>query len=76
MILGNVLGIGLGILQQETGIFKLDPTNYYVAQVPVDLNWVYILSVNFGTLFICLLVLILPTYVITRITPVKAIKFD
>ena len=73
---GNVIGIGLILIQQFTGIIQLNPESYYVNEAPVDLNWMYILALNLGTVAICLLVLLIPSYIITKISPVKAIRFD
>ena len=73
---GNVIGIGLLLIQKYFGIVKLNPENYYVNQAPVYLNFGYIVLLNLGTIFICLLVLLIPSYVITKISPVKAIKFS
>lgn len=73
---GNLIGIGLVLIQQYFGIIKLNPENYYVNQAPVYLNWMYIAALNLGTIIICLLVLLIPSYIITKITPVKAIRFD
>lgn len=73
---GNLIGVGLILVQQYFGIIKLNPENYYVNEAPVYLNWMYILALNIGTVVICLLVLLIPSYVITKISPVKAIRFD
>ncbi len=73
---GNVIGTGLILIQQYFGVIKLNPENYYVNVAPVYLNWSYILLLNIGTIVICLLVLLIPSYIITKISPVKAIKFD
>lgn len=73
---GNFIGIGLVLVQQYTGIIQLNPENYYVNEAPVYLNWLYILALNLGTVLVCLLVLLVPSYIITRISPVKAIRFD
>ncbi len=73
---GNCIGIGLILIQQYFGVIKLNPENYYVNQAPVDLNWTYILFLNIGTVLTCLLVLLIPSYIITRISPVKAIRFE
>lgn len=73
---GNFIGIGLILIQQYTGIIRLNPENYYVNEAPVYLNWMYILALNFGTVLICLVVLLVPSYIITKISPVKAIRFD
>lgn len=73
---GNLIGIGLGLLQQQFGFIKLDPATYYVSQVSVDLNPMHILALNAGTLLICLISLVLPSLLITRISPVKALRFE
>ncbi len=76
LFLGNFIGIGLILIQQYFGVIKLNPENYYVNQAPVDLNWTYILFLNIGTVLTCLLVLLIPSYIITKISPVKAIRFE
>ena len=73
---GNCIGIGLILIQQYFGVIKLNPENYYVNQAPVDLNWTYILFLNLGTVLTCLLVLLIPSYIITKISPIKAIRFE
>ena len=73
---GNLIGIGLLLAQQYFGIIRLNPENYYVDRAPVYFNWSYILALNIGTVLICLLVLLIPSYIITKISPVKAIRFD
>ncbi|MBP4142790.1 ABC transporter permease [Flavobacterium sp. P4023] len=73
---GNLIGISLLLIQQHFGIIKLNPENYYVDQAPVYLNWGYIIALNFLTIGVCFLVLLIPSYIITKISPVKAIRFD
>ncbi len=73
---GNLIGIGLLLIQKYFGIIQLNPENYYVNEAPVYLNWMYIVALNIGTIIICLLVLLIPSYIITKISPVKAIRFD
>lgn len=76
LIIGNVLAIGLLLIQKYFGVIKLNPENYYVTEAPVYFNWLYIVGLNVGTIVICLLVLLIPSYIITRISPIKAIRFD
>ena len=76
LFLGNFIGIGLLLIQKYFGIIQLNPENYYVNEAPVYLNWMYIVALNIGTIAICLLVLLIPSYIITKISPVKAIRFD
>ncbi len=73
---GNLIGIGLIVIQQYFGIVKLNPESYYVNTAPVYLNIGYILALNLGTIGICLLVLLIPSYIITKISPAKSIRFD
>ncbi|MES2411574.1 MAG: ABC transporter permease, partial [Bacteroidota bacterium] len=68
--------IGLLLLQKQFGIIKLNPESYYVNVAPVDINLFYILLLNIGTVAICLLVLLIPSYIITKITPSKSIRFQ
>ncbi len=75
LLLGNLLGIGLGYFQTYTHFFKLDQASYYMTFVPVEFDSVDILLLNIGTLIICLLVLIIPSTLVSRISPVKAIQF-
>ena len=75
LLWGNIIGIGLLLIQKYFGVIQLNPENYYVNQAPVYINWFYILLLNIGTILICMLVLFLPSYIITKISPVNAIKF-
>jgi lipoprotein-releasing system permease protein len=75
LLLGNVLGIGLGFFQQQTHFFKLDQASYYMTFVPVQFSLTDILLLNLGTLIVCLLVLVVPSMLVSRISPVKAIRF-
>ncbi|MCP9201186.1 FtsX-like permease family protein [Gramella sp. GC03-9] len=73
---GNLIGIGLLAVQKYFKLIPLDPRTYYVNEVPIYLNWDYIFFVNMGTLLLCMLMLLIPSVIISRISPVKAIKFD
>ncbi|MEN2490148.1 FtsX-like permease family protein [Flavobacterium sp. B11] len=73
---GNLIGISILLIQQQFGVIQLNPENYYVNQAPVYLNWIYILLLNLLTIGVCFLVLLIPSYIITKISPVKAIRFD
>ncbi|SFE95682.1 lipoprotein-releasing system permease protein [Chitinophaga sp. CF118] len=75
LLLGDVLGIGIAVLQQHTGFFKLPEESYYMSVAAISLHWWEVALINIGTFVICLLVLIVPSMVIRRITPVKAIQF-
>lgn len=73
---GNLIGVSMLLIQQYFGIVELNPENYYVNQAPVYLNWGYVALLNLLTITVCSLVLLIPSYIITRITPVKSIRFD
>lgn len=73
---GNLIGLGILFLQKYFKLFPLNPETYYVTEVPVHIGWEYILAVNLGTLILCVLMLVIPSVIISRISPVKAMKFD
>ncbi|MXV52847.1 FtsX-like permease family protein [Pedobacter sp. HMF7647] len=75
MILGNALGLGFCLLQAKTHLFKLDEASYYMNFVPVELDLTDVLLLNIGTLIFCMLALLLPSVLVSRISPVKAIAF-
>lgn len=76
LIIGNVVGLGLLLLQKFLGIIKLNPENYYVSTVPVTLNPLYILAISLGILLISGIALVLPSYIISKISPVRSIKYN
>lgn len=76
LLIGNFVGLGLLLLQKFFGIIRLNPENYYVSIVPVDLNPIYIISISLGILLVSAISLILPSYLISKISPVKAIKYN
>ena len=75
MLLGNIFGLGLGYFQLKTHFFKLDEASYYMKFIPVEFNILDIALINFGTLLICLLVLLVPSMLVSKISPIKAIAF-
>lgn len=76
MFWGNVIGLGLCFLQKQYGLVKLDAATYYLSQVPIELNFWYILIINIGTLVISMLMIVGPSYMIARISPAKSIKYE
>jgi len=76
MLIGNAIGIGLIFLQKSTGLFKLDPTTYYVNIVPVELNIPIWILINIATLAISVFVLIAPSYLISHIHPAKSMRYE
>ncbi|HUW92174.1 MAG TPA: ABC transporter permease [Bacteroidales bacterium] len=73
---GNLIGIGLALLQQKTELIKLDAGSYYLRSVPVNLELTHIILLNIGTMAAIILMLLVPSQLIARITPVKAIRYD
>ena len=76
LLIGDVIGIGLVVLQQQTGFIHLDPASYYVDTAPMELNIPIIVILNIATLLISVFVLIAPSYLVSHIQPVKAMQFD
>jgi lipoprotein-releasing system permease protein len=76
LLLGNVLGIGFCYLQYKFKLIPLNPEDYYMKFVPVSWHWDIILLLNLLTFLIVTSVLLLPTAIVARITPIKAIRFD
>lgn len=76
MLWGNIIGIGLCYLQLHFTLIPLNPEIYYLNAVPIELNFLHIFLLNIGTLILCVAALIVPSWVVTKISPIKAIKFD
>ncbi len=76
LVWGNLIGLGFYFLQVNFQLIPLDEASYYVAYVPVLLSWKEILVLNAGTLLACVLMLLGPSFLVTRISPLKAIRFD
>ena len=76
LLFGNIIGIGLVLLQQYTGIITLDPQTYYVSEAPMELNIPLIVMINLATLLICVFVLIAPSFLISHIHPAKSMRYE
>jgi lipoprotein-releasing system permease protein len=76
LVWGNVIGFVLCLIQQRFGLITLPQESYYVSVVPINLDVINILMLNGATLVICFVMLIIPSYIIARISPVKAIRFS
>lgn len=76
LIWGNALGIGLALLQQKAGIIRLDPSSYFLKTVPIFLNPLHIGLLNIVAMVLIILMLLIPSHLISRVRPVKAIRFD
>ena len=76
MLWGNIIGIGLCLIQHYFKVAKLDGETYYVNYVAIQINWAYIVALNIGTFVVCMLMLLLPTLILSRLTPIKTLTFD
>ena len=73
---GNVLGLGVALIQQHFHLVHLDPSTYYVDAVPITISWPLIVLLNVATLLITLLVLMIPSYLVSRIQPARVMRFE
>ncbi len=73
---GNLIGIGIAFLQLKTGLLTLNSSSYYIKTVPVNLDFIHILLLNAGTMAAIIIMLLIPSQLVSRITPVKAIRYD
>lgn len=76
MVIGNLISIVIIFLQNKIGFINLDPETYYVSELPFDFNFSSILFLNIGVLVLCFLMLILPSLVITKISPSESVKIN
>lgn len=76
LAIGNILALALMYLQRFTGIIKLDPSVYFVAEVPLEINFPVILFINICTFIICSLILILPSMLVSHISPAKVMRYE
>lgn len=75
LFFGNLLGLGLAFFQQKFAWLKLDQKSYYLNQVPIEFDWPLILAINILSFFICLLLLLIPARIVSKVSPVKTIQF-
>ena len=76
LLWGNIIGLSFGFIQDKFKLIPLDPVNYYMSYVPIKWEWIGIIGLNALTFTIVSLVLIIPTLLISRIDPIKSIRFD
>lgn len=76
IIFGNIIGFGIAIIQKKTGFLKLEEANYYLSEVPIKFEVLPILLINIGALLVISLVMVLPTFLVTRVSPIKILRFD
>ena len=73
---GNIVGLGIVLVQQHTGLITLDPRTYYVSEAPMELNLPLVVLINIATLLICVFVLIAPSFLISHIHPAKSMRYE
>jgi lipoprotein-releasing system permease protein len=76
LLWGNAVGVVVGLAQNKFGLIQLDERSYYVDHVPVDFIAWQLIILNLATLMLCILALLIPALIVTRISPVKAIRFS
>ena len=76
VLAGNLIGLALVFLQQYAGVLRLDADTYYVDVVPVEINWLFVILINVGTLLVSFLVLLVPSCLVSRIHPARSIRFE
>lgn len=76
LLIGNTIGLGFGIIQDKLKLIPLDPASYYMSYVPIEWNWHLFALINLGITVLTALVLLIPVMVITRVDPIKSIRFD
>ncbi|MCF0207555.1 MAG: ABC transporter permease [Bacteroidales bacterium] len=76
LFFGNIIGIALCLIQYYFGVISLDPASYYVSTVPININIAHVLLLNAGALTITVLMMIIPSFIVSKITPADSIKFD
>ena len=76
LLIGNVAGLGLCFIQQHFHIIKLPQESYYLSYAPISISWAWVAGVDIGTVIVCFLLLILPSRLVSRISPVKALRFS
>jgi len=76
LLWGNVIGITICIIQKHYGVIPLDEATYYIDKVPINLKVIHLVYLNIGTLVLTIAMMLIPSYLITKISPAKAIKFN
>jgi lipoprotein-releasing system permease protein len=76
LLLGNIIGLGLAYFQLKTGFITLDESSYYIKSVPINFSITGILFINLGTYLICMLMLLIPGKIISKINPIESLRFD
>lgn len=76
LIIGNIIGLGFVLIQSELHLVSLDPEAYYIDYVPIEINWLYIILLNFGIIIASYTMLLLPARLVSKISPATAIRYE
>ena len=76
LFFGNLIALGFAVLQQKFSFISLDPEIYFMDTVPVSIDFLPLLYLNIGTIIICYVFLIVPSFIVSKISPVKALRFE
>ena len=76
LLIGNLIGLGVGFLQDRFTIIPLNPRDYYMSYVPIGWNWEMTIVLNLLTLLVVALIILIPTMAISKVNPIKSIRFD
>jgi len=76
LLLGNLFGLGICLIQQYFEVVKLSEESYYLSVAPIYINWFWVIGLNVGTFIISLLALVVPSYFVSWVNPIKAIRFE
>jgi len=76
LVIGNLLGLGIGLIQDQFSIIPLNPKDYYMSYVPIGWNWEMTLVLNLLTLVVVAMIILIPTLAISKVNPIKSIRFD
>lgn len=76
LLIGNIIGLFILFIQDYYKLIPLDADAYYLNYVPVDINWITIISLNIGVIITSILILLIPSHIISKISPIKTIKYE
>ena len=76
LLWGNIIGLSICAVQYYFGVLTLDASTYYISEVPIELNWYLLLLLNIGALIVLLLMVAIPTHIISRIKPAETMRFE
>lgn len=76
LLIGNIVGLAICYIQQYFHLLKLPQESYYLTYAPIEINYAWVAAINIATIVVCLVVLLLPAHLVTKITAIKAIRFE